>query len=182
MSSRVSSTDSNSDSTTLAKVIARLSSRLDPDRIGSGAYAELRRIAGDALPPQFWYVYLAEVPRDWREPDGKIDARHDWAWAGLMRAMVGMGPQSHGFGLDFGKALADTGYSEARFVRLLRAGNENLARELRVAGQWLARAGVRRVNWVQPAGLFRWGPGRSAHTSGTRHRIARDYFRAVANQ
>ena len=168
--------------TRLGKVIAALSWHLHADRIGSGALAELRRIGDDDLPPKFWLLYLTVVPAEWRERNGKADARHDRAWAVLTRAMVEMGSRPHSFDLSFGTALADTGYSEARFVRLLRAEGKVLARELRVAGGWLARAGVKRVDWTRPASLFRWGPGMRTLPRVARHQLARDYFSATAKQ
>ena len=168
--------------TPLSKVIASLSWQLNADRIGSGAVAELRRIGDYDLPPAFWILYLTVVPPEWRKRSGVADARHDRAWAGLIRAMVEMGSSSHSFDLHFGKALAETGYSEARFVRLLRAEGQSLTRELRVVGAWLGRAGVRKANWSQPASLFSWGPGMRSSRRAARHRLARDYFSAAAKQ
>ncbi len=167
--------------TSLPTVVARLSAYLDTGRIGTGALAELRRISDDSLPPQFWILYLKVVPPEWRERNGKPDFRHDLAWARLTRAMVAMGSRPQKFELSFGTALASTGYSEARFVRLLRAEGDALARELRVAADWLSRAGVGQVDWVRPASLFRWGPGMRSRPRIARHQLARDYFRVAAN-
>ncbi|MDE0104388.1 MAG: type I-E CRISPR-associated protein Cse2/CasB [Bryobacterales bacterium] len=166
----------------LGQVIASLSHRLDPKRSGSAAMAQLRRISQDNLPSQFWLVYLSEVPLEWREPNGRPDVRHDRSWASLIRAMAEMGPRPHSLNRQFGRALADTGYSEDRFVRLVRASDSTLERELRTASVWLARSGVLRVNWIQPAELFSWGPGRKSRSSTVRHRLAREYFSSVARR
>ena len=166
--------------TPLSKVIASLSWQLDARRIGSGPMAELRRIGDYELPPEFWFRYLTIVPPEWRKRNGVADARHDRAWAGLIRAMVEMGSSPHSFDLSIGKALAETGYSEARFVRLLRAEGKAVTRELRVVGAWLGHAGVKKVNWLQPASLFSWGPGMRSSRRAARHRLARDYFSAAA--
>ena len=168
--------------TPLSKVISALSRELDPTRRGSGSLAELRRIRDDYLPPRFWVLYLTVVPKEWREHKGKPDARHDRAWAHLTRAMVEMGANPLSFQMPFGRALAESGYSEARFVRLLRAEGEVIARELRTAGEWLAKSGVRRVNWMDPSSLFDWGPGMQSSARSARHRLARDYFSAAARQ
>lgn len=166
----------------LGQVIAALSRKLDPERIGTGALAELRRMTGNDLPPAFWKRYLEDVPLAWREPRGRVDARIDRAWAGLMRAMVEMAPHPHSYAQPFGKALAEKDYSEDRFVRLLRAEGDELARELRVAGAWLARAGVK-ANWEQPAHLLLRNLGLNVknHIS-SRHQMARDYFRVAAQR
>lgn len=168
----------------LGAVVATLSRHLDARAIGAGELAELRRIAGDDLPPAFWKRYLTAVAAEWREPAGRVDPRVDRAWAGLIRAMVEMAPQPHSFERPFGAALAESGYSESRFVRLLRAEGEELAREARVAGAWLARAGVKAANWEQPAHLLLGRPwlGLDVHHKAASHRLARDYFRAAARQ
>ena len=166
----------------LGQVIATLSRHLNAERIGTGALAELRRMTGDNLPPAYWNRYLHDVPMEWREPRGRVDPRVDWAWAGLMRAMVEMAPHPHSYAQPFGKALAEKGYSEDRFVRLLRAEGDGLARELRVAGAWLARAGVK-ANWEQPAHLLLRNLGLNVknHIS-SRHQMARDYFHIAAQR
>ena len=166
----------------LGKVIARLSAQLDTRRIGSGAMAELRRIRDDSLPPQFWMLYLTVVPPEWRERNGKPHYRHDLAWARLTRAMAEMGSRPQKFDLSLGTALRSTGYSEERFVRLLRAEGAALARELRIAASWLARAGVLQVDWMRPAALFRWGPGMRSSPATARHQLSRDYFKVAASQ
>ncbi len=171
----------------LGRVVARLSAYLDADRRGAGALAELRRIAEDDLPAAFWHLYLQEVPEEWREPDRHVVEKIDRAWAALIRSMVEMAPQPHAFDQPFGVALAATQYSEPRFVRLLRARGSDLMRELRVAGAWLARAGVK-ANWEQPAHLLlggmspRWTRQRWTRPDGVRHRMARDYFREAAKR
>ena len=173
--------DEPSESRSLGQMVATLSSHLNAERIGAGALAELRRMTGDVLPPAFWKLYLCDdVPAEWREPRGRIDARVDRAWAGLIRAMAEMAPSPHSFDQPFGEALAETGYSEDRFVRLLRAEGEDLARELRIAGAWLARAGIKKADWEQPAHLLLKGFGLNVKHQTASHRMARDYFRAAA--
>ena len=168
----------------VGSVVAALSRHLDARTIGAGTLAELRRITADDLPPAFWKRYLTDVPAEWREPGGHVDARIDRAWAGLIRAMVEMAPNPHSFERPFGATLADTGYSEHRFVRLLRAEGNDLAREVRVAGAWLTRAGAKAANWEQAAHLLLGRPwlGLRVRPKITSRRMARDYFRAAAKQ
>ena len=168
----------------LGQLVAALSRHLDAEMIGSGALAELRRITGHVLPPAFWKRYLTDVPPEWREPGGQPNTRLDHAWAALTRAMVEMAPRPHSFDQSFGAALAGTDYSEHRFVRLLRAEGEDLSRELRVAGAWLARAGAK-ASWEHPAHLLLGAAWRGLDVrspSSIRHQMARDYFRVAAKQ
>ena len=173
--------DESGNTRSLGQVVATLSRQLNAERIGTGALAELRRITGDDLPSAFWKRYLMDVPAEWRERGSHVNARVDQAWAGLIRAMVEMAPNPHSFDQPFGAALADTGYSEDRFVRLLRAEGEDLARELRVAGTWLARAGVK-ANWEQPAHLLLRHLGLNVRHRIASHRMARDYFCVAAQR
>ena len=177
--------DEPAESRRLGQVVATLSRHLDAEIIGAGALAELRRITGHVLPPAFWKRYLTDVPPAWREPGGQPNARLDQAWAALTRAMVEMAPKPHAFDQPFGAALAGTEYSEHRFVRLLRADGEDLSRELRVAGAWLARAGNAKANWEQPAHLIlgeAWHGLNVRSPISIRHHMARDYFRVGATQ
>ena len=87
--------------------------------------------------------------------------------------------------MPFGTALAATEYSEARFIRLVRARRDgDLPRELRVAAAWLSRANVK-ANWEEPAYLILGGISARYHTrhpQSIRHRISRDYFRRAAKR
>ena len=167
----------------LGAVVAALSRSLDGGKIGAGALAELRRITEDDLPPAFWKRYLTDVAPEWREPEGRPDRRVDWAWGRLIRAMVEMAPQPHSFNRSFGEALAETEYSEPRFVRLLRAEGHDLAREARVAAAWLARADIK-ANWEQLAHLLLGRPwlGLKTHHKAASHGLARDYFRVAGRR
>ena len=173
------------ESCNLGQVVARLSGHLDAERSGAGTLAGLRRIGDhDELPAAFWHFYLRTVPEPWREPGGRVVERIDRAWAGIVRAMVEMAPRPHSFDRPLGRALAATDYSEDRFVRLLRARDGDLHRELRAAGAWLARAGVK-ANWEQPAHLVLGGISPrldTRHPDGLRHQIARDYFRETSKR
>lgn len=174
----------------LGTVIGSISLQLDPERIGTGTLAELRRMAWGEFPPAYWHFALCNIPEQWRVAQGE-DRQHklDQAWAAVLRAMAEGAPNPNQFAHAFGAALAETGYAEPRFVRLLRADGEDLAREVRVAALWLARAGVT-ANWTDPAGLVlarigrlrRAGEAWLPEPEAIVHRLARDYFRAQAAQ
>lgn len=164
----------------LSKAVSRIAHRLNGQRIGAGDLAALRRLSYPDLPPAFWKLYLGEygVPREWRENRHRADEQLDWAWASLVRAMVEMAPGPHAPRVSFAGELAASGYSEARFVRLLRAGDQDLARELRTAASWLASKGIPHVDWVPPARILLGRIGfRGIDAQSTIHRLARDYFR-----
>ena len=171
---------SGSEPVSLSKVVSRIAHVLNEQRIGTGDLAAIRRISYPDLPPAFWKLYLGQngVPREWREHRHQPSEQLDWAWASLVRAMVAMAPGPHAPRISFASELAASGYSEARFVRLLRAADQDLARELRTAASWLASKGIPRVDWVPPAQLLLGRIGiRGMDAQRTIHRLARDYFR-----
>ncbi len=169
----------------IGRVVATVSGALNADRIGTGRLAELRRMAWKEFPPSFWDFYLRNVPAAWREPEDRDNDRVDLAWASLLRAMAEAAPDPHRSDETFGAALAKTGYAEARFVRFLRAKDEDLARETRIAAAWLSGAG-QKANWREPTELIlgRIAPGvrglKIRPPNTVTHRLARDYFRVQA--
>jgi hypothetical protein len=173
----------------LGSVIGAISLQLDPERIGTGMLAEMRRMAWDEFPPAYWHFALRHIPEEWRTFNGTPSQGLDQAWASVLRAMAEGAPNPNQFTYGFGTALAETRYAEPRFVRLLRADGENLVREVRVAAGWLSRAGVK-ANWTDPAALIlarighlrRAGDAWLPEPDATVHSLARDYFRAQSAQ
>ena len=163
----------------LGRVLGRLSHELS----GTGSLAELRRMTTTDRPPNFWRLYLGVVPEEWREPSGRPDLRVDAAWAALIRAMAEMAPKPLDFDRSFGSELAKAGYSEFRFVRLVRAENGELARELRVAAEWLARKHVK-ANLHPVAELLLGRPwlGLDVRPDRAVRTLSHDFFRAQAVQ
>lgn len=164
----------------LGRVLSRVANQLHADRIGAGSLAELRRMTPEEFPPAFWRLYFEQVPETWREPDGP-NPKLDTAWNVVVRAMAEMAPRALDFGASFGGSLADTGYSESRFIRLLRAEPGALPGELWNAARWLSLKGRTGVNWVPAAQLtlatFSRG-GLPVSRERASHRLASDYFRA----
>lgn len=152
---------------------------LDCERLGSGPLAALRRIApGTGLPPDFWRVLMSCVPDELR-----MGAQAERAWALIINGIALMAPEPHRSNAWPGRVLAETGYSEPRLVRLLRAEGEELFHEARIAGLWLA-ARARPVDWVAFGRflLSRLHPGFLAEANRARHThdFARAYFGAMA--
>lgn len=165
----------------LGHVLGRLSGRMrhaDP-----GTLAELRRIVPENLPAAFWRLYLEAVPREWREPRGKASVVADRAWAAVVRGLVELGPTGLDFRRRLGVALAESSYSEARFIRLIRARGADLGDEFRVASTWLANKGV--AANVTPVAEMVLGHSCGEFAARTKpgwaaHQIARDYFSVTA--
>lgn len=161
--------------------IVSLSYRLDPDRLGTGPLAELRRMKpiSDLPPPAFWHLYFNVVPPEWQ---GRT-TRHEQAWALLMNAMTLMAPVPHDPAHRPGEALLVTGYSEQRLTRLLRAEDDGIEKELLTAATWLSHAGMR----VDCRALGRFVLARFGgpwpiwlDAEAESRSLARDYYRAAS--
>ncbi len=163
----------------LGQLLGRLSHQLHAGRIGAGSLAELRRMTRSNRPPAFWKLYLQIVPDVWREPGGRPDVRVDDAWAAIIRGMAEMAPDALAFGRSFGAELSRAGYSESRFVRLLRADHADLAREFRVAAGWLGAKGAK-ANLTPVAELLLGRPyvGLDVRPDYAARTLAHDFFRA----
>lgn len=163
----------------LGQLLGRLSHQLNADRIGAGSLAELRRMTRSDRPPAFWKLYLQIVPEAWRAPRGRPDSRVDDAWAAIIRGMAEMAPDALDFGRPFGTELSRAGYSEDRFVRLLRAQHPDLAREFRVAAGWLRSKGAK-ANLTPVAELLLGRPyvGLDVRPDYAARTLAHDFFRA----
>ncbi|OPL19204.1 MAG: hypothetical protein AVO35_11535 [Candidatus Aegiribacteria sp. MLS_C] len=116
------------------QVIRAVDSQLPP-----GDIAELRRLTpSDPFSPAFFKLMASAVDPDRELPSGgnsrdEIERR----WAVFMQAAAVMRKlNSRKVGL--GSALASAGYSEIRFVRLLKARGSILFREIRTAAHYLA--------------------------------------------
>jgi hypothetical protein len=148
--------------------------------LSPGDRAELRRMdpLDAALPPVFWRLLTAtetaaaieSVARGKRE-------KAERAFAIVIQAIAEAGVSGS---TRMGRALAETGYAEARFVRLLRArghGNDlaEIAFEARQAAHWCATKGaavhlIDFARFILDAAFGHDAADRRAHA------IARDYF------
>src|SRR3546814_8551966 len=94
--------------------------------------------------------------------------------------MARIGETPHRTGVRPAAALANTNYSEIRFVRLIRAEDERFENELRIACDWLGNAGTR-IDCVR---LARFAFARTAGFRNadaierTAQAFARDYVNA----
>jgi CRISPR system Cascade subunit CasB len=122
----------------LARLIGALALCLS--RMGNGPLAELRRMdPSDPSGGAFWGVLFDLV-----EPAHNLDAapgrdEQERRWAVILRAMAHLPHQS---GARLGDALAESGFSELRFVRLLRSRGPELADAVRQMVAFLASKGA----------------------------------------
>lgn len=140
-------------------------------RLSTGDLAELRRISPDApYTPALWRLLL--------------DVGQGEAWGGMNQdlyerrmATLAMGLATcagyHDYRTPLGQALADAGWSELRFVRLMEARGETLEVLIRRLAQFLSSKG-QVANWVDVGWLLVGQDMDSAQK--TRLRIARSYY------
>lgn len=167
---------------------ARIGRPDDSGGLSTGDLAALRRMEAP-LPPAFWRL-LSQQSVQQALP--KLSFRNDpsdteQAFAIVMQIMAEIGGQGS---VPVGRALARSGYAEARFVKFLRArGNADVAREAGAVARWCAGKGDkpmmadagRRRNGI--AAFVLYAALRSDEEAERRaHAIARDYYASPSDQ
>ena len=167
-----SSETDDADEPTLSEVVGRIAARLEG--LSTGEQAELRRISPDEpYSPTLWRVLLECVPEYWTErTDDDEQARIERRWATLLMAMA-MNVGGHTYSHTLGEALAEHGWSEVRFVRLMRADGDTLVKQVRRLAQWMASKELN-CDWTDVARLLLNQAGEWAEKH--RRDIARDYY------
>ncbi len=156
----------------LYRTIGQIAAVLGSDRLPTGERAALRRMhPSQSVPLVFHRFSLRYLPADW---DQTVEARKDWVT--LVAGIALMSPNAHRPDLGLGKALAQTGYSEARLERLLAAEGDTRRALLLRAARFLA-AHATACNWVEGALLLltRDPDKREA----IHYRIAREFYRSL---
>ncbi len=160
---------------TLGTAIDRLSYRLTDKDVSLGELADLRHLARGEKNQAFWRVLTREVPDKFSSGKDRENI-----WAALFAAYALLAPLGNGRGISVGSALADTGYSEPRLLRLLRADKKQILDELVTAARWLAAHGST-ADWLEFA---RFALSRLDENAGSEHytarKIAHDYFTVIA--
>lgn len=164
----------DTDTPTLQGIVGKIDHAMTSGRLSTGDLAELRRISPDQpYTPALWKVLLNFVPESWTAGGGRDEKERRWAT--LLMAM-GMNAGLHDPSSRFGSALARAGFSELRFVRLLRARDERLVEEMRRLAGFMSSKGAP-ANWTDAAHLLFEQEGDWAERH--RRRIARDYYKTV---
>ena len=156
-------------------VIGAIAARLDPNIIGTGPLAMLRRLDlsanGSLAEPALQRRLASHVPDPW------VDRGQDRIWGLLIHAMALAAPTGLRFGAGLGVPLFAAGYKEGRLVRLLEARVETLAIVVPRAVRFL----VAHNQPLDPValGFFVLGVGAGGdRAEDQRTRVARDYYRA----
>lgn len=156
-------------------IFYRFAAALRSGAISAGDVASLRRMDPLRLDsPGFWK--LAGMYLD-RVLPGEADDRRrkETAWAAVAISLAHLGDLQQS-DRRLGRALADAGYSELRFVRLLRADEERLLDELPQLARYLAAKSVSAD--FSGAALLLVG----SRPENSRRHLARDYYTALSKQ
>lgn len=158
----------------LASIVGRIAYSISL-KLSPGDVAELRRLTpSDPFSPAFFKLMVSEIQPDWRNlsQDHARD-EYDKRWAVFLQAAAVM-KNLHSMNTSLGHALASAGYSELRLIRLLRARENVLFKEVRTAAHYLAaKANV--CNLVDIASLLMVLNEGTAES--VRKRIACDFYR-----
>lgn len=163
-----------------------IAGRLDPIEgdLSTGDRAELRRIEPDTpFTPTLWKLLLdygVEDPPPWWTPSSK-EREEEWGrrWATLVMGMAhcaGLHERGNPYdrGEEFGETLYETGWAEARLVRLLETPPDRLHEPLRRLAQYLSSKGEA-ADWTAVARLLL---DTDEDAEKTRLAIARGFYRA----
>jgi hypothetical protein len=161
-----------------------IGSESDEGGLGTGDEAELRRFTGERLPLAFWRLAFRKDVEPLIDDLAGGGSRNpiELAFATLMKAMALMGPLARApERQELGAAVALDGYSEARFVRLLRARGPALVREIETAVRWCQAKG-RGIAWAGTARLLlaAFAPGRPFDPEQQSRHQARAYYATAA--
>jgi len=164
----------NPTSLSLAETVHRLGGIIEK-RLHAGDVADLRRL-NPRRPgsPAFWKLVVGELePAGALRGEGPRRTDQERRWAVILNVLAHLGDLQVP-GLSYGRALAECGFSEQRFGRLLRARGETLWDQARRSAQFLSSHGQR----ADATGLA-WlilSEGRS-DAQRARRQLARSYYR-----
>jgi CRISPR system Cascade subunit CasB len=146
-----------------------------PDELSAGDLAELRRIRPtEPYTPTLWRVLMNHgIDSNWGE--GEWREQREKRWATILMGMAHTIGQ-HSGSTSLGTALAESGWSEVRFARLMEQRGTELAHEIRRLAKYLSSKS-QDVNWADLADLILDQDAEWAESQ--RRNIARDYYRTL---
>jgi CRISPR system Cascade subunit CasB len=151
----------------LSSIIGRLAAVISSENFPTGDRAALKRLTPGKSPPLTAYRFAFRyLPDGWEKQES--------TWMSIVAGLALMCPTPHRKDRPAGRALAEAGYSEARFERLLAAEGEVLQTLTLRAARFLAAKGES-TNWVDLAELLLGKRGGEAGEN-LRLRLARDYY------
>lgn len=154
------------------KIVGKVSSMMQQEgSLSTGEMADLRRISPDQpFTPALWRLLLM---LDLDESPGWIrQEKWERRWATLFMGMAHCAGL-YSYDTSLGEALAEAGWSELRFVQLMRANDETLETHLRRVAQFLASKN-QEANWTDVARLLFFQSGEAGEK--VRLSISRDYY------
>lgn len=162
---------------TLPEVIGKIAASMQGDRMSTGDLAALRRVDPQKpYSPALWKVLgRASVQNSFYAPPRHNPDEREMQWAALLMGMA-ITSGLHNPAIPFGKAMADAGWSDLRFERLMRQQGEDLFNAVRQLASYLSSKSAA-GNWTQMAQLLFHQEGPQAEK--VRRQIARDYYGAV---
>lgn len=142
--------------------------------LSTSEMAELRRISQDhPFTPALWRLLIMlnlTVPPSWI-------SQNQWErrWATLFMGMAHCAGL-HNYNISVGEGLANAGWSELRFVQLMRAKDETLEIQLRRVAHFLASKN-QEANWTDVARLLFHQTGKPGES--IRLSISRNYYSKI---
>lgn len=159
------------------RLVPRLAFQLTSGSLTPGDVSSLRRMNPRDPEPAFYKLEAMVLDDDLPgEEAQRIDA--ETRWAAIVAGLAHLGTL-HKRDERLGRVLADVGYSEIRFIRLIRADADRLVDELPQLARHLAAKGAP-VDWTGAAHLM-LSAGRDWEGRVRRH-IARDYYGILARR
>lgn len=157
------------------KTVGKIASMMRQEGgLSKGDLAELRRISPDEpFTPALWRT-LISLNLD-ESPNWILQAQWERRWATLFMAMAHC-TGLHSYDIPFGQALAKAGWSELRFVQLMRADGQTLEKHLRRVAEFLSSKN-QEANWTDAAWLLFHQSGGTAEK--VRLNISRSYYSAL---
>ena len=164
---------------TLGSVVGRIAAFLEHGGavLTSGDTAALRRMdPRKPVAPFFKIIGVALEEQLPAEPFARED--YETRWSAIVIGLSHLG-DLYRPGMRLGRTLAEAGFSDLRFSRLLRADTERLLDDLPMVARFLAAKSVP-VDWTDAARLI-LSSDRSDEEK-VRRNLARDYYSALARK
>lgn len=155
----------------LSSIINRISAVIGSNNFPTGDRAALRRMTPDQpLPLIFYRFALRYLPSHW---DHTPEETRNWST--IVTSIAIMSPNAHNPTQGLGRALGQTGFSEARLERLLQSSGDTRRTLLVRAARFLAAKGTA-CNWVEGARLLLIPESNIGAREHIHHRIAKDFY------
>ena len=154
------------------KIVGKVAAMMQQEgALSTGELADLRRISpAQPFTPALWRL-LMMLNLD-QSPAWIRQEQWERRWATIFMGMAHCAGL-HSYDASLGEALAEAGWSELRFVQLMRAKDETLETHLRRVAQFLASKN-QEANWTDVARLMFFQSGDASEK--VRLSISRDYY------